>query len=156
MSIRLLISGKLSPEYIKEGVSTYEKRLKFYVPFEIKILPSITLTRSMSAAKLKASESEVFLKNIRSNDFLVLLDEKGKTLTSAAFAGFVELYSSSSREMVFAIGGAHGFDELIKKRADAILSLSSFTLPHQLARLVFMEQLYRAFTIIKKEPYHHI
>jgi 23S rRNA (pseudouridine1915-N3)-methyltransferase len=156
MKITLLLTGKSFPPYIKEGIEFYEKRINFYMPFEIKILPEVKLTGKMTNDKLRASESSIFLKNVNENDFLVLLDEYGKQLTSMAFARLIEDYQTGGKsKVVFAIGGAYGFDDLIKKRANFQMSLSQLTFPHQLARLIFCEQLYRSFTIIKNEPYHH-
>lgn len=144
-------------QYIREGCQIYANRLTHYAPFEIIFLPETKLSRSMPNQKLREAESEIFLKTVKSSHFLVLLDESGKQFTSIEFSKFIETAQNNSRsDLVFAIGGAYGFDEKLKKRADAIVSLSSLTFPHQLTRLIFLEQLYRAFTIIKKEPYHHI
>lgn len=156
MRIKLLLSGKNSPSYINDGCNLYEKRLGHYVTFKTIFLPEIKLTRSMTSQQLKNAESDIFIKGIKDSRPVFLLDEGGKKFSSKEFSTFIENFSNlGQHELIFAIGGAHGFNDLIKKHVDGSISLSNFTLPHQLARLVFYEQLYRAFTIIKKEPYHH-
>lgn len=156
MKIRLLLSGKTNPDYLKEGCTIYERRIPHYSSFEICLLPEVKLTKTMTVLQLKAAESAIFMKNVKAHDFLIVLDEKGKSYSSIEFAGFLERsVAGGKKELVFAIGGSHGFDETIKQRANLKLSLSQFTFPHQLTRLIFLEQLYRAFTILKNEPYHH-
>jgi len=155
MKIRLLLAGKTAV-HISEGMAIYEKRLKFYTSIETRIIPEIRLSKSMDTARLKSAESAAFMKQVKDSDYLILLDEQGRMFTSSGFAKLIENHLTGAKnEVVFAIGGAHGFDESIKRRANLILSLSSLTFPHQLARLIFTEQLYRAFTIIRNEPYHH-
>jgi len=156
MRIKLLLSGKTTPEYLQEGLAIYEKRIGYYAPFEIVFLPEPRLSKSMTVPQMKAAESDIFAKVLRENDYLVLLDEKGKQFSSVSFSSFLADFQQSGKgQLLFAIGSAHGFDERLKKRANLLISLSPLTFPHQLARLIFAEQLYRAFTIIKKEPYHH-
>jgi 23S rRNA (pseudouridine1915-N3)-methyltransferase len=153
MKIKLIAFSKSDEIFIAQGVKEYEQRIKRYSSFSIHILkPSV----AAEPARIKKEEAQLLLKNIDENAQLILLDDKGKTYTSETFATFIsQKMNESTKEIVFVIGGAYGFDEEIYKRAQSKISLSSFTFPHQLCRLIFVEQLYRAFTIIKNEKYHH-
>jgi 23S rRNA (pseudouridine1915-N3)-methyltransferase len=157
MKIKLIFTGKTTFPFIKDGINTFEKRLAHYLPIEI-----ITLEAAKKSAggkypqDQKKHEAELFTKIIKPGDYLILLDEKGKEFTSVQFAGALQkLMASLQSNILFIIGGAYGFDEKIYNRANMLLSLSKMTSSHQLIRLVFMEQLYRAMTIIRNEPYHH-
>ena len=155
MKIKLILTGKTEKAYIAAGMSEYCKRLIRYIPFEISEI-EIKKPGGKDIAAFVKTESAAQLKHLEANDYVVLLDEKGKSADSVAFSGFLQQKMNESRKsVVFIIGGAYGFSPEIYKRADYMLSLSSMTFSHQLARLIFIEQLYRAFTIINGEPYHH-
>ena len=154
--MQLLTVGKTEDKYIKEGLKMYENRLKHYISFEMKELPALKNTSGFSEARQKQEEGEKLLQKIEPTDHLILLDEKGKEFTSRAFARQLEgLMVQSVRQVIFVVGGPYGFSEAVYKRANNKISLSKMTFPHQLVRLVFLEQLYRAMTILKNEPYHH-
>lgn len=156
MKITLLLSGKTDRSYLLEGIQLYEKRLKHYVSFRIDVIAEIKKHKSLSQKELKVKEGVLILKKLGTEHFVVLLDEKGKMYSSMEFAGFIERHMSiSGKDLVFVVGGPFGFSKEVYNRADMKLSLSNMTFSHQLARLIFMEQLYRAFTIIRGEPYHH-
>ncbi len=156
MKILFLVIGKTNPAYLLTGTGLYEQRLRHYANFEMEIVADIKNAASMSHSKLKELEARAFLKRIAVNDFVVLLDEKGSLLTSVAFATELGRWDrNSGRRLVFIIGGAFGFDNSLRERANYQLSLSPMTFSHQLARVIFLEQLYRAFTILKGEPYHN-
>ena len=156
MKIRLIVVGKTNANYLKTGESDYEERLKHYCKFEELIIPPIKNGGKLSNKDLKIKEGELILKNIDPMDQLVLLDEKGKSFSSADFSNFLnQKLLSSTKRLVFVIGGAFGFSEEVYKRTDFELSISKMTFSHQMIRLIFKEQLYRAFTILKGEKYHH-
>ncbi|MCI1779136.1 MAG: 23S rRNA (pseudouridine(1915)-N(3))-methyltransferase RlmH [Bacteroidales bacterium] len=156
MKIRLIVMGKTSFGYLKEGIELYEKRLLHYADYSRTDIPELKKVSALSELQIREKEGDLILDNIRKADHVVLLDERGKLLDSLSWARILEnkiLYDS--RNMVFVIGGAYGFSDKVYKRADGMLSLSKMTFSHQMVRLIFLEQLYRAFTIIKGEPYHH-
>jgi len=156
MKITLLFVGKTSFDYLEKGIAEYEKRIKRYLDFEIKVIKDLKPGKNMPANIVKFKEGELILKQIKSTDFLFLLDEKGKQYTSREFAGFIEnKIVTGIKNLIFIVGGAYGFSEDVYKRANGKLSLSKMTFSHQPIRLLFVEQLYRAFTIIKREPYHN-
>ncbi len=156
MKITLLLLGKTTEKYLEEGISIYAGRLKHYLSFHIEVIPELKNTKNLSVDQQKQREAELIIKNIRPSDFVVLLDERGKQYTSAEFASFMEKnISTRSSDIVFIVGGPYGVDETIFKRANSSLSLSKMTFSHQMIRLFFTEQLYRAMTILKNEPYHH-
>lgn len=156
MKITLLAIGKTDDSYILEGVDKYLKRLKHYIKFEIQIIPDIKKAKNLSEEEQKIKESEQFLKNIQPTDFIVILDERGTELSSLQFADFLnKKMIASVSHLVFLIGGPYGFDQSIYQRANYKISLSKMTFSHQMIRLFFAEQIYRAFTILKGEPYHH-
>jgi 23S rRNA (pseudouridine1915-N3)-methyltransferase len=156
MKLSLFFTGKTSFKYLEIGILDYEKRIKRYIDFEIKIIKDFKASKSMPAKIVKTKEGDQILKHLNKTDFLVLLDEKGKLFTSREFAQFVEHKQNTGvKHLVFLIGGAYGFSDEIYKRANAKLSLSKMTFSHQPIRVLFAEQLYRAFTIIKGEPYHN-
>ena len=156
MKIVLLAIGKTSSKYLQEGVSEYLKRLSFYIPVELRILADVKTSKALTENKQKEMEGEIFLNNIRAGDFVVLLDEKGKEMTSREFSSYIEKKMTIlPKRLIFIIGGPYGFAKSLYDRANDKLSLSKMTFSHEMVRLFFMEQLYRAMTIIKGEPYHH-
>lgn len=156
MKLSLLFTGKTSFKYLEVGIAEYEKRIKRYIDFEIKVIKDFKASKSMPAKTVKIKEGEQIIKHLNKTDFLVLLDENGKMFSSREFAKFIDnkMYTGTKR-LVFLIGGSYGFSDEIYKRANAKLSLSKMTFSHQPIRVLFAEQLYRAFTIIKGEPYHN-
>ena len=156
MKISLLFTGKTSSDYLEAGISEYEKRIKRYIKFEIKTIKDFKASKSMPSKTVKIKEGEQILKNISSSDFLVLLDEGGKMFTSRGYAKYINNKTVTGiKHLIFLIGGAYGFSDDVYKRANDKISLSKITFSHQPIRLLFAEQLYRAFTIIKGEPYHN-
>ena len=156
MKVRVVFTGKTAEPWIRQGIDVYAGRLRHYVPFELVELPDLRQAASLGEAQVKAREGELILKSLRSNDHLVLLDERGDTYTSPGWARNLEQKAAHlPKDLVFVVGGPYGFSEAVYARADERLSLSGMTFSHQLVRVVFLEQLYRAFTIIKGEPYHH-
>lgn len=156
MKIRLLLTGKTRFPFIREGIEEYSRRLIHYADFQIRDLPALKHSGSWTEEKVKQEEGKTILRAIDSQDYVVLLDERGKLIDSLAFAGILQKQQNgSSRSVLFVIGGPYGFAEEVYQRADLRLSLSKMTFSHQLVRLIFLEQLYRAFTIIRGEPYHH-
>jgi 23S rRNA (pseudouridine1915-N3)-methyltransferase len=157
MKVSLLQIDKTTEPYLNEGISIYLQRLKNYTAFDINTITVPKAVRMRPAKEQKSEESKLFLKCIKDQDFVVLLDENGKELSSTEFASFLEQkMGQSTRHLVFLIGGPYGFDEAMYQRANYKLSLSKMTFSHQMVRLFFTEQLYRAFTIMKGEKYHHI
>ncbi|MBI2257549.1 MAG: 23S rRNA (pseudouridine(1915)-N(3))-methyltransferase RlmH [Flavobacteriia bacterium] len=156
MKIKFITIGKTSKKYLKEGEDDFIKRLKHYCSLEIIELKDIYNSSTLSHDLLKKAEYEQILKHLNKNDFIILLDEKGKMFRSKEFANFIENKQLESvQTIVFIIGGAFGFFQDLYPKSNFILSLSSMTFSHQMIRVIFLEQLYRAFTIIKGEKYHH-
>jgi 23S rRNA (pseudouridine1915-N3)-methyltransferase len=156
MKITLLIIGKTEDAYLKEGIDKYLKRLKHYVKIDIAEIAELKNTKALTQEQQKAKEAELILKKLSTLDYVILLDEKGAQLSSPQFAAYIDKKAIGSvTNLVFIVGGPYGFDEAIYQRANDKLSLSRMTFSHQMVRLFFVEQLYRAFTIIKGEPYHH-
>jgi 23S rRNA (pseudouridine1915-N3)-methyltransferase len=156
MKITLLSIGKTDDAYIKEGIDKYLKRLKHYTKLELVDLPELKNTKALTQDQQKAKEAELLLKKIAPTDFVILLDEKGTELSSSQFAAYLDKKAiASTSSIIFIIGGPYGFDNTVYQRANDKLSLSRMTFSHQMVRLFFVEQLYRAYTIIKGEPYHH-
>jgi 23S rRNA (pseudouridine1915-N3)-methyltransferase len=156
MKITLFCVGKTDDSYLQEGISKYASRLKHYIKFSIVEIPDLKNTKNLSFEQQKNKEAELIMKQISATDYVVLLDDKGKEYTSKAFSEFLNQgMIKSIGSMVFIIGGPYGFDEQIYQRADMKLSLSKMTFSHQMVRLFFTEQLYRSFTILRNEPYHH-
>ena len=156
MKILLLAIGKTDEEYLITGIKKYVGRLGHYVSFEMKEIPDIRNRKTLSEEQQKKAESFLLLQQLQPGDHVVLLDENGKQYTSVAFSENMEkLMASGAKRIVFVIGGPYGFAQEVYDKADAKLSLSPMTFSHQMVRLVFVEQLYRAFTILKGEPYHH-
>jgi 23S rRNA (pseudouridine1915-N3)-methyltransferase len=155
MKVELWAIGKTDIDYLKEGISVYEKRLKHYTTFEIVVLSDVK-NPPVSSEQLKIKEGDMILAKLQKDDFLVVMDEAGKQFTSTEFAAFLEKKQvESTKKMVFLIGGAFGFSEAIYARANYKMAFSKMTFTHQMIRLIFVEQLYRAFTIIKGEKYHN-
>ncbi len=141
---------------MKEGIDDYVKRLTFYIPFEIKVIPDIKNRSTLSPELQKEKEGKLILGQLGAGDQLVLLDEHGKEFSSLDFSKWIEKKMIAAiRQLVFVIGGPYGFSTMVHQRADFKFSLSQLTFSHQMVRLIFVEQLYRAMTIIKNEPYHH-
>lgn len=156
MKIKLLLIGKTEEEYLKTGIREYATRIKRYIPFDIVEIPSLKNAASLSHADQNAREALLISKQFVSGDIIVLLDENGKEMASTEFASFLnKQFLTGSKNLVFVVGGPFGFDSAIKKQASFILSLSRMTFSHQMVRLFFTEQLYRALTIIRGESYHH-
>lgn len=155
MKLELLCIGKTSKKYIEEGIAEYEKRIKHYIDFEIRYIKDIKDTKNMSPDIFKETEGKLILSKISDSDFLILLDEKGKMYDSVKFSNLIEnKMVTGVKKLIFVIGGAYGFSAEVYKRANSLLSLSPMTFSHQPVRILFTEQLYRAFSIIKNEPYH--
>ncbi len=155
MKTVLLQVGKTTDKQIAALVEDYRTRVSHYMPFETITIPELKSTKSLSEAQQKEREGELILKNLSSGDTVVLLDEHGMTCSSVKFSQWLERKQQNVRRLVFVIGGPYGFAEVVKRRADEKISLSPMTFSHQMVRLIFTEQLYRACTIIKGEPYHH-
>ncbi len=156
MKITLLLNGKTQEDYLVKGCAVYEQRLKHYLPFEIHVVPSLKNTKALTIEQQKQKEGELILKSIHSSDRLILLDENGKQYTSVEFSNFIQQQMNTGiKNLVFVIGGPYGFSDEIYKRANGKISLSKMTFSHQMVRLFFAEQVYRAMTILKNEPYHH-
>lgn len=156
MKILLLVIGKTDAAYIRAGIEEYEKRLTRYVPYEMKILPDVKNAKNMSEALQKEKEGEMLLGEFLGTDFVVLLDENGKQYTSVGFSEFLsQKMLNATKRLVFVVGGPYGFSENVYKRANDKISLSKMTFSHQMVRMIFAEQLYRAMTIMRGEPYHH-
>jgi 23S rRNA (pseudouridine1915-N3)-methyltransferase len=156
MKITLLAVGKTEDKYLIEGIEKYLNRLKHYISFNFLVIPDIKNTKNLTQAQQKSKEAELILKQINNPDTVILMDERGKKYTSVLFADFLNKQMIGSvQQLVFVIGGPYGFDESIYKRANGTISLSDMTFSHQMVRLFFAEQLYRAFSILKGEPYHH-
>ena len=156
MKITLLLVGKTDKSYIKEAIEVYAKRLVHYIPFEMQIIPDVKNAKKLSTDQLKQKEGELILASVPTGSELVLLDEGGKEFSSKGFATFLEKRMiAGTRQLCFVVGGAYGFSEEVYQKANLKFSLSKMTFSHQMVRMIFVEQLYRAFTIIKDEPYHH-
>lgn len=156
MKITLLVIGKTGAQYLRDGISAYEKRLSHYVPFEMKVLPDVKSVKNMTFRQQKEAEGDTFLSQLSSADCVVLLDERGKEMTSRDFAAYLDRKMVTvSKNLVFIIGGPYGFSDAVYSRADEKLSLSKMTFSHEMIRLFFIEQIYRAMTILRGEPYHH-
>ena len=156
MKISLLTVGKTDIGWVREGLETYASRLSHYVPFNVREIPELKNTSSLSKAQIKEKEGELILGCISPADTVILLDEKGREYTSVSFAKEIEaMVNGGGKSIVFVIGGAYGFSDAVYSRCNGKVSLSRMTFSHQMVRAIFAEQLYRAFTIIKGQPYHH-
>lgn len=156
MNIVLLTVGKTEVSYWKEALAEYQRRLQHYVPFELQALPEVKNTKKMTMSQQKTQEGVLIRKAMQAGDWFVLLDEQGKEYTSMQFAAYLEKkIQIVSRRLVFVIGGPYGFSDEVYQIASERLSLSKMTFSHQMIRPIFVEQLYRAMTILRGEPYHH-
>ena len=156
MKAILLSVGKTDDDFYAQAIDVFKKRLGFYIPFDMEFVPDLKNTKKLSEKEQKNLEGEGILNRIQPGDYVVLLDDKGKQYSSTEFARFMEKKSHSvPKRLVFVVGGPYGFSEAVYARANEKLSLSKMTFTHQMVRLVFVEQLYRAMTILNNEPYHH-
>ncbi|MBS9768461.1 MAG: 23S rRNA (pseudouridine(1915)-N(3))-methyltransferase RlmH [Flavobacteriaceae bacterium] len=156
MKITLLVIGKTDSSQLQELLEMYQNRLKHYVSFEVVVLPTLKKTKNMSVSQQKIKEGEMILNTLLPTDALYLLDEKGKQFTSVGFSEFLQKKMNASvRNLVIVIGGAFGFSEAVYQRAIGKISLSKMTFSHQMVRIFIAEQIYRAFTILRNEPYHN-
>ena len=156
MKICLLVIGKSDEEYLQKGIELFMKRIPHYISFEMKVIPDLKNSKNLSEEQQKAKEGELILQQLIPSDDLLLLDEQGLETSSVEFARFLEKKMISGiKRLVFLIGGPYGFSESVYARANGKVSLSKMTFSHQMVRLIFLEQLYRAMTILKGEPYHH-
>lgn len=156
MKTLLLLIGKTDEMWLSEGINHFEERIKKYFPFDIMVIPDIKNRKNFSRDEQKRQETQLLMQQLQAGDVLVLLDENGLQMRSREFASFVEkIQLQSTKRLVFAIGGPYGFAPEILQKAVYKISLSRMTFPHQLVRLIFLEQLYRACTILRNEPYHH-
>lgn len=155
MKTKLIVVGKTNDKNIIKGIEDYVGRIKHYMPFEIYVIPELKNTKKLSEAVQKEMEGEQILKQVQHGDDMVLLDEHGKEFRSIEFASWIEKKQQTVRNLIFVIGGPYGFSDAVYERCNSKLSLSKMTFSHQMIRLLFTEQIYRACTIIKGEPYHH-
>ncbi len=155
MKTQLILVGKTTNKHLATVIDDYVGRIGHYMPFSVVVVPELKNTKALSEEQQKEREGELILQKIKPTDTLVLLDERGSEFGSVAFSQWLQRKQSSARNLVFVIGGPYGFSKAVYNRADEQLSLSRMTFSHQLIRVVFAEQLYRACTIIKGEPYHH-
>ena len=156
MTIKLLAIGKTDSGQLQDLIEVYEKRLQHYVNFEIDIIPDLKKTKNLSEDQQKEKEGELILKKLAPTDVLVLFDEKGKQFSSVEFSQYLQKKMNSGiKQLVFLIGGPYGFSNAVYAKASGKISLSKMTFSHQMVRLFITEQVYRAFTILKNEPYHH-
>jgi len=156
MEICFWVIGKTNAPYLKEGESEYLKRIPHYTKFSYQQWPDIKRSKKMGVEETKKQEGDLILSKLVSSDVLVLLDEKGKTFSSEAWAGQLQKWMNASpRRLIFVVGGAFGFSQEVYQRAQSKVALSSMTFSHQMVRVIFLEQLYRGFSILNNEPYHH-
>ncbi|MDX1364012.1 23S rRNA (pseudouridine(1915)-N(3))-methyltransferase RlmH [Arenibacter latericius] len=156
MTIKLLVLGKTDSTPLIQLIEEYQKRLKHYVRFELDIVPDIKNTKNLSEKQQKEKEGEAIINRLNPTDVLILLDERGKQNTSVEFSQYLQKKMNSGiKQLVLVIGGPYGFSDAVYQKSQGSLSLSKMTFSHQMVRLFVIEQLYRAFTILKNEPYHH-
>ena len=155
MRVSLLTVGKTDIKWVSEGLEVYSSRLQHYIPFEVREIPELKNVSALSKEQIKTSEGKLILKAVKDSDELILLDERGKEFRSVEFADWLGRKFQQGRDLVFVIGGAYGFSPEVYQRANGMISLSKMTFSHQMVRTIFVEQLYRALTILKGESYHH-
>ena len=155
MKTLLILVGKTTDRHFAAGIADYVERIGHYMPFELVTIPELKNTKSLTEEQQKTLEGELILKQLQPSDTVVLLDEHGRELRSIEFARWLEQKRNTARRLIFVIGGPYGFSNDVYDRANEQLSLSKMTFSHQMIRLIFTEQIYRACTIIKGEPYHH-
>lgn len=156
MQIKLIVIGKTDNKSLQSLIDDYRKRLGHYIKFEIEVIPDLKNSKNLSEAQQKTKEAELILSKINSSDMVVLLDERGKQWDSINFANQLQKYLNSGvKRLIYIAGGPYGFDQSVYERSNSKMSLSKMTFSHQMVRLFFTEQLYRGFTILRNEPYHH-
>ena len=156
MTIKLVCIGKTDKKELETLIKVYTDRLQHYIKYELEIIPDLKKTKNLDENQQKTREGELILSGVQNSDFVVLLDENGKQYTSENFSEYIQKRMNTGlKRLIFVIGGPYGFSEAVYSRADSKISLSKMTFSHQMVRLFFTEQLYRAFTILKNEPYHH-
>ena len=156
MNIKLLTIGKTDNKALQSLIDDYTNRLSFYIKFDLEIIPDIKNIKNLSESQQKEKEGELILAKLTSTDQLILLDEKGTTFSSVDFSDYLQKkMNSGAKNLVFVIGGPYGFSDEVYQKAQGKISLSLLTFSHQMVRLFFIEQLYRGFTILRNEPYHH-
>jgi 23S rRNA (pseudouridine1915-N3)-methyltransferase len=156
MNIKLIAIGKTDNKALQSLIDDYTKRLSFYIKFELDIIPDIKNVKNLSESQQKEKEGELILSKISPTDNLILLDENGKSFSSVAFSNELQKKMNAGiKTLVFVIGGPYGFSDAVYAKANGKISLSQMTFSHQMVRLFFIEQVYRGFTILKNEPYHH-
>lgn len=156
MKIKLLAIGKTDNKQLIQLINEYQNRLKHYIKFEFEIIADIKNVKNLSKIQQKEKEGQLILSKIQPTDQLVVLDDKGKPFTSIEFSQYLQKKMNSGlKQLIFVIGGPYGFSEEVYKKSSGKISLSKMTFSHQMIRLFFIEQLYRSFTILKNEPYHH-
>ncbi len=156
MTIKLLAIGKTDNKQLQQLIEDYKKRLGFYIKFSFEIIPDLKNAKNLSEEQQKQKEGELILRKLNTTDALILLDENGKQYDSVEFSNYLQKHMNSGiKQLVFVIGGPYGFSQDVFKKAQGKLALSKMTFSHQMVRLFFMEQLYRGFTILRNEPYHH-
>lgn len=155
MRIKLLVVGKTTDSRIVSLIDDYQNRLRHYVPFSLEVLPELRNAKSLSEEQQKTVEGEMILKTVSAAEEMILLDEHGKEFRSVEFSDYLQKKMSAGRDIVFVVGGPYGFSEAVYQRANGKISLSKMTFSHQMVRLFFVEQIYRAMTILRHEPYHH-
>ena len=157
MKVKLLLVGKTREAYVEAGYREYRKRIVRYLPFDEQVIAGLKNTKNRTSAEIKLLEGKLILKHLTDDDTVVLLDEKGKEFTSEGFAGYIaQQMNAGTRQLVFVVGGAYGFSPEVYSRANHLISLSRMTFSHQLIRIIFAEQFYRAMTILNNEPYHNV
>ncbi len=156
MKITLLVVGKTTESYFIAAINEYVGRLKHYIPFELEVIPELKGAKNLSTEQIKEREADLIIKSLQGGDHLVLLDERGKMYGSMEFATYLsKKMHTVNKRLVFVVGGAYGFSQRIYAMAHEKISLSKMTFSHQMIRLIFVEQIYRAMTILNNEPYHH-
>ena len=156
VKIVVLAIGKTDESWVQEGIDKYSKRLKHYISFEFVIIPDLKNRKNLSESQQKEQEGKLILKQVHNTDTLILLDEKGKEFDSKSFSNFLQQKMNSGiKRLVFVIGGPYGFSAEVYNKATSIIALSKMTFSHQMIRPFFAEQVYRAFSILNNEPYHH-
>ncbi len=156
MKIHFLVIGKTTGKYTTDAIEDYKSRLKYYIPFEMEVIPELKNAKNLSFEQQKEREADLIIKSLQPGDNIVLLDEKGKEFTSMQFSNYIEKKMHTvNKRLVFIVGGPYGFSQRIYEMASEKISLSKMTFSHQMVRVFFVEQIYRAFTIMNNEPYHH-
>lgn len=156
MTIKLVCIGKTDKKELETLINLYSDRLQHYIKFELDIIPDLRKTKNLDENQQKSKEGDLILAGVQNSDFVILLDENGKQYSSETFSEYIQKRMNTGlKRLIFVIGGPYGFSQEVYNRADSKISLSKMTFSHQMVRLFFTEQLYRAFTILKNEPYHH-